>query len=148
VTPDFDKVSPRLYQGGKVDGRFTYKPFSMIVLCSEEHQPRMARYRGRIVRPAFDDTLYPNEKERKAALAAAKKVANELYNGGRVLVTCSAGLNRSGLVTGLALCMGTRLHGDQIVRLIRTARGEQALSNRTFEKIVRDFSQGKARHRV
>ncbi|MBT8453022.1 MAG: dual specificity protein phosphatase family protein [Deltaproteobacteria bacterium] len=131
-----------------MDGRFTYKPFSMIVLCSKEHQPRMARYRGRIVRPAFEDTLYPHDKEHQAALVAAKKVANELYNGGRVLVTCTAGLNRSGLVTGLALCMGTTLHGENIVRLIRRARGEDALSNRTFEKIVRDFAQGKDRHRV
>jgi protein-tyrosine phosphatase len=119
----------------------------MIVLCSEEHQPRMAKYRGRIVRPAFDDTIWPNDREVASAFAGARKVADELYRGGRVLVTCSAGLNRSGLVTGLALCMATKLHPEQIVKRIRRARGEDALSNRTFEKMVRDFGQGKKRHR-
>jgi hypothetical protein len=145
---NFDRVSARLYQGGRVDGRYAYKPFDMIVLCSEEHQPRMSRFHGKIVRPRFDDTLYPNERETAAAFAAAKQVAGELYKGGVVLVTCSAGLNRSGLVTGLALCMGTKLHGEQIVTLIRRARGDWALGNRTFEKMVRDFAQGKARHRA
>jgi protein-tyrosine phosphatase len=118
----------------------------MLVLCSVEHQPRMARYRGAIVRPAFNDTIYPRPTEVKAAFSAARRVAAELYRGGRVLVTCSAGLNRSGLVTGLALCMGTKMHPMNIVAAIRRARGEHALSNHAFEKIVLDFGQGKQRH--
>lgn len=140
-------VAVRLYQGGRADGRHTYKPFTMLVLCAEEHQPRMDRFRGKIVRPAFSDTLRPNERELARAFAAGKRVASELYMRGRVLVTCQAGLNRSGLVTGLALCFGTRMSGDQIVDAIRRARGDAALGNYAFEKIIRDLAQSPDRHR-
>lgn len=144
---DADKVSTRLYQGGRVDGRFTYKPFTMLVLCAEELQPRLDRFRGRVVRPAFSDTTRPSERELTRAAAAGRSVANELYNRGRVLVTCNAGLNRSGLVAGLALCYGTRLPGDEIVDRIRRARGPAALGNWAFEKIVRDLASSPDRHR-
>jgi protein-tyrosine phosphatase len=144
---DANKVAPRLYQGGRVDGRVSYRPFTMLVLCSEEHQPRMERFRGKLVRPAFSDTVWPTERELTRAFSAARRAAGELYNRGRVLVTCTAGLNRSGLVTGLALCFGTHLPGDQIVDMIRAARGDSALGNHAFEKIVRDFAQSPDRHR-
>ena len=133
---DFDKVAPRLYQGGKLDARKAYQPFTMIVLCAEELQPRLTRFRGKVIRGGIDDTLWPNEREKKFAFSAASKVAAELRRGGRVLVTCAAGWNRSGLVTGLALCMSTRMHPNEIVRRIQAARGEHALSNRTFKQIV------------
>ncbi len=135
---DFDQVSPRLYQGGKTDPDRSYGPFTMIVLCAEECQPKLPRFRGRVLRPAFDDTARPTERELARARAAALEVAKEITRGGRVLVTCAAGLNRSGLVVGLALNHVTKLTADQIITRIRAARGEHALCNPTFARIVTD----------
>jgi len=56
--------------------------------------------------------------------------------GHKSLVTCSAGLNRSGMITGLVL---RRLgHGPQeAVDLLREVRGPWALSNELFAEQVR-----------
>lgn len=133
---DINRVATKLHQGGKVDPTFHYAPYDMIVLCAQEFQPELPNFRGMVLRPAFDDTWEPTTLELARAIAAAALVATAVQAGRRVLVTCRAGWNRSGLVTGLALGrMG--LSGDTIVNLIRQARGEDALCNPTFEKMVR-----------
>ncbi len=141
---DFDHVLGSLYQGGKIRPERSYRPFSMIVLCSKEWQPEMPRYVGKIVRPRFDDAESIGGRDFERIVRGARAVAAELARGGTVLVTCSAGLNRSGLVAGIALGIRYRLDGEQIVTAIRRARQHaadrighsHALSNETFEKIV------------
>ncbi len=51
--------------------------------------------------------------------------------GCKVLIRCQAGLNRSGLVTGLVL-LRDRKKLDEVLRTIRAARGDFALSNNHF----------------
>lgn len=144
--PPFSKVSDKLYQGSVPDQASHYDNFSMIVLCAEERQPELPRFKGRVLRPAFNDTIYPSKADIDRARQAASEVGAELMRGGRVLVTCAAGLNRSGLVTGFALVMTTRLPPTEIVKRIRAARGELALSNPTFSKMV--FSAANIRDQV
>ena len=57
----------------------------------------------------------------------------------RVLVRCEAGLNRSGLVTGLIL-MRDGMSADQAIALIRKQRSRFALSNAAFEKYLLERS--------
>jgi hypothetical protein len=59
-------------------------------------------------------------------------VANRLFRGERVLCTCISGWNRSSLVAALALKMVSRYSTEEIVKLIRAARGPDALCNRSF----------------
>jgi len=132
----FNKVTEKLYQGSVPDDAHAYDGFTMIVLCAQERQPALPKFRGKVLRPAFDDTANPTADEMERARKAASEVGTEIMRGGRVLVTCAAGLNRSGLVTGLALTMTTRMPALEIVRAIRAARGEDALSNPTFHQHV------------
>ena len=61
----------------------------------------------------------------------AERVADAVRDGRRVLVRCSGGLNRSGLVVASAL---VRLGStpDQAIAAVRAARGPWALTNPAF----------------
>jgi protein-tyrosine phosphatase len=132
---DIDRVAPKLHQGGAVDPTYHYSWFDVIVLCATEYQPELPYFRGEIVRPAFHDTDTPTRLELARAAAAANLVANATRRGQRVLVSCFMGWNRSGLVTGIAL--GRTTSGEHALGLIRRARGDKALGNETFARIVR-----------
>jgi protein-tyrosine phosphatase len=126
--------------GAAPDPTRPYPEFDVIVLCAEEVQPTFQRFKGTVIRAPFDDSPYPTAKERKIAIRAAREVAKRLRKGQRVLVTCAQGLNRSGLVVGIALKMAARMHVNEIIERIRKARGDWALSNPAFERFLRGFS--------
>lgn len=79
-------------------------------------------------------------REQGAAIQAAYKVRERLDKGEVVLVTCYAGLNRSGLISALALMVPTvrcrltpgNLTSRKAIQLVRRARGAKALSNKYF----------------
>ncbi len=121
-----------------------------IVLCAAEwqppevvdpvcsavlgYQPGVHPYPGvsMVYAPADDDFVQPPSRESLLlALQAATLVAQRIREGGTVLVSCWAGKNRSGLVTGLALHRLTGLPGSSCVGLIKRAR-PQALTNPQF----------------
>jgi len=56
-------------------------------------------------------------------------------DGRRVLVTCAAGLNRSGLVTAIAMHILTRHSGITCVQHVQNRRAG-ALSNRQFRRVL------------
>lgn len=138
----YDRVAPKLWQGSApTEG--CYEKFDAIVLCAVEHQPKYlwdtvrGRFRGEVLRAPFRDTDEPTRDELIAARDAAVSVAARVTAGKRVLVTCQAGLNRSGLVSALALCTAVEgmTPGDAI-DLVRRARGPWALSNPAFVREV------------
>lgn len=109
----------------------------VLVLCAFEYQPPDRAYPGvRVIRARLDDAE-PTPAEVKQALAAAEQVAHAMRSGLVCLVTCMAGLNRSGLVSGLALRMNG-YDGPRAVRAVQRARGKDALGNQHFLSIVRD----------
>lgn len=66
----------------------------------------------------------------------AEVVADAAAAGKRVLVRCSGGLNRSGLVVASALVrMGH--DADEAIAMVRTARGPWALTNPAFVSHLR-----------
>lgn len=131
-------VAPGLYVGSKpAHGRH---PFDVIVLAAEEYQPHATRFPGvEVIHVPLDDAPWRDMRadEIAGALAAGKAVAQHLRAGKRVLVTCAMGLNRSSLVAAIAMHEVYGMSADEIVSRIRRARGEWALSNPNFERLLR-----------
>lgn len=138
-TIDMTRLGPRLYQGSAPPAGPTLRNlgFDAVVLCAMEHQPPTTHFPGvRVFRARLDDSGEPvTSREWTDALTAATSVANTVRQGGRVLVTCIQGRNRSGLVSALALHMLTRAPGTMCVRHIQTLR-PGALTNREFVRLL------------
>ena len=113
--------------------------FGTVVLCAKEYQPRSlgpSDAHPIILRARLDDSgPPPTQEELKEAFRTAAEVAARLRAGRRVLVTCMAGRNRSGLVTGLAL-MGLGYTAKEVITKIRLAR-ESALTNVHFVRVLK-----------
>ncbi len=134
---DFTRIVSKVYQGsGPVPGaKLRDAGFSALVLCAEEWQWADHWYDVPVIRAPFmdDGTLTPEMW--KIACNAADKVTNIALQGRRVLTTCLAGRNRSGLVNALAL---VRLHGwsgRQATEWIQQRR-DKALSSEAFCKAL------------
>lgn len=132
---DATELMPDLYQGcaPPIGPTLAAWGFDAVVLCAREYQPATELFQGmRVIRAQLDDSGAPmTNREWEDAVRAASQAVNIYVKGGRVLVTCAMGRNRSGLVAGLVMHMLTGLPGAQIVRQIRLRR-PGALSNQWF----------------
>lgn len=139
------EVIPRLWQGGAPKpGSYA---FDLIVLAASEYQPSADKFPGvEILRVPLPDDWRGMTADARAqlyasAVAAAQAVATAHRAGRRVLVTCGAGLNRSGLITGLAL-RDLGHTADEALALIRKARGARALAGKAFPDFIRAYQPG------
>lgn len=132
-----NEVIPGLWQGARPKaGKYG---FDVVVLAADEYQPKDDKFPDAwVVRARLSDVKNPETKTWPQAIAAAIEVAQALREGKTALVTCGQGYNRSGLVTALALRL-LDYSVDEAVRLIRAARGQNGLRNRTFLRFVRAF---------
>ena len=128
-----DRVVPHLYMGSRPPPG-TY-PFDLIVFAAKEYQPDPRDYGNMILRVPLDDTYGISFAEADIAIRAGRLIADTIKAGKRVLVTCMMGLNRSGLLTALAL-MRLGASSTQAIAKVRAARGPGALSNPAFEKLL------------
>lgn len=150
--PKFDAtlIHPGLWQGSRPPFGFVLSRagFNMVVLCAEEFQPPHVMPAGydvlirgmgtpfpdvEVVYAPNDDsfTIPPSREQLKTALAASARVADVIRAGGKVLVTCWMGKNRSGLVSALTLHRLLGISGFQAAHRIRCRR-RGALSNPYF----------------
>lgn len=106
-------------------------PFDVVVLCAKEYQPDLPGYR--VLRVPLDDGPPPSHADRVRIRGAARRVADHVRAGDRVLVTCWQGRNRSGVVAGLAL-VDLGLPRSEAVRRIRAYRN--GLTNPYFRDMV------------
>jgi len=105
--------------------------FDVLVLCAMEHQYHPREYpRVIVIRTPLDDAILTC-KEWSSANVAAVKTAALVRQGAKVLITCHAGRNRSGLVTAIVLHLLTGHRGEDIVRRIQKKRFG-ALTNPSF----------------
>lgn len=132
---DASNITPRLWIGGAPPADADLPAFDVLVLCAEEYQPQVS-FRGRVIRCPIPDAQLADH-QLAHVLMVARAVAAAVSAGGRVLVTCKAGLNRSALVTALALSLLTRRSADELVALIRSRRSRNALGNPHFQAILR-----------
>jgi len=134
---DASRIVSGLYQGSipATGGAARRSGFHVIVLCAEEYQPRGHEFEGPLVvhAPMDDGKITPELWE--TAVQAATHVAKARRAGKRVLVTCAAGRNRSGLVSALSLMMLEGLSGRRAVALVKSKR-QDALTNPYFVKAL------------
>lgn len=137
---DADEMHPGLWQGSRPPrgSAVADNGFDVLVLAAEEIQDSTL-YKGvKVILAPGDDT--DNLKKIRSQLptwqSAAIDVAKAVMNGKKVLVTCHAGLNRSGYITALALHHLTGWSGKKCVDHIQSRR-EFALCNDTFAEQLR-----------
>lgn len=143
---DAHKIDTNLWQGSVPAPSIRASEFKLLVLTAREHQdlsfscgPEITVLRA----PNDDHSAYPFTREKlKVALEAARQVVTAIQQGLPCLVTCAAGMNRSGLVSALTLHLLHGWSGDQCIRRVRKRRGYgrggyRPLSNPDFTAALR-----------
>lgn len=136
-----DEILPRLWQGGTEDDdvigqptpRGHYRagyPFDLVVTLYADAQP--APWEVEELRYGFPDSALTPTGIRQA-VALSGYAYDRWQAGGRILIRCQAGVNRSGLVMALTLMRAGYPAGEAIA-LIRARRSPAVLSNRHFTK--------------
>lgn len=135
-----NEVIPRLFQGSMPPtGRLP--AINVLVLMAQEYQPPARAFPGSTVvhAPIDDDMWKVTLQDRMTIKRAAASVVHHLRRGRSVLVTCNQGLNRSGVVTALAIRnVMPQVSPAQAIKLIRKARGPLALSNPRFVELIEE----------
>lgn len=141
---EFSWINQYLAQGsypGPPESAWKYA--DVLVLCAEEHQPRVKVPKGKkVLRFPIDDDIYrpipPPVAEYAHQLAA--ELAKYIRAGKKVLVTCAQGVNRSGLISALTLMHAYGMTGRRAIDLLRSKRkphgGLYVLCNPIFEAYV------------
>lgn len=139
LTVDAHQVHGNLWQGGAppTGSEVREAGFTALILCAKGYQPAGKEFVGvRVFHAPMADAfegLTPREIE--TWLSAADAAARLVRSGHRVLVTCMAGRNRSGIVSVEALRRLGYSAADGI-RMVRQARGPMALSNPAFVRML------------
>lgn len=150
AAPDFHWIIPRLAQGSYPENwPETFQAMDVVVLCAMELQARTLKVpSGKLViRCPQDDDIYRpvNEQSARRFFATADAVVQQVRAGRRVLVTCAAGMNRSGVVTTLALTRILRMPAHNAISLLRQRRprhdGLYPLANPMFERFVLNYAK-------
>jgi len=138
----YARVAPKLYMGSRPpEDPLLGTAFDVVVLCAQEYQPPQGAFgRAKIVRCPIDDAA-PSQAESQAIVETGTRVASAVRQGRRTLVTCHAGLNRSGVVTAYALIVNG-VHVREAIAMVRRARGSSALFNTHFVNLLRQLGRG------
>ena len=132
---DAHNILPRLWQGSAPDPGATVRRdgFRALVLAAEEYQPPSVAFPGvSVMHAPLDDHYDPlTAAEWERIIRAASFVSYHVSHGHRTLVTCQAGLNRSGIITALAICFLTDATGRQAIQRVQQRRPD-ALRNENF----------------
>ncbi len=135
MKPDFDPIIENLFQGAAPPyGEAVAKlGFDTLVLCAKENQ-REDLYPGvEVVLAPGDDDAREHRMMRDMPTweKAAQVVVERVAAGKKVLVTCIAGLNRSGVVTALAVHQITGWSGEDVVEHIQASRAWPCATTRS-----------------
>lgn len=128
---DLSEILPGLFMGSYTSPRnLANAAFRVAVYCASESQPK--RQDGiMIIRCPLNDGRI-TDAEVRLAFATANTIARLIQiEKMSVPVTCSMGVNRSGLVTALAVRALTGCSGKEAVELVR--------QKRVFPRELRDF---------
>lgn len=132
---NLDKVIPNLWIGSAPE--VLPRNFDAIVFAAAEIQPDFGDPPEQLLlyAPLLDEDIAKDPEQRWWATQTAERVAHLVRTNRRVLVTCNQGWNRSGLITALALRF-LDYSTEEAIRLVRAARGEDALGNPSFVKFL------------
>lgn len=141
---DADEIIPNLWQGSfPPQGRALAEAgFNVVVLCARELQLPTGFLDIRVISAPNDDnpSVPINRADLETAFTAARQVAAAIQDSQRCLVTCAAGMNRSGLVSALTLHMLFGWSGAQCMQRVVARRKSSPLyaplSNPQFRAIL------------
>lgn len=134
----YDKVTPKLWQAGYPPTGDVLRNLGVdvVVLAAEEYQLPDDLFPGvEVIRIPLVDQSKQSIEDLAAMIVTGHTVAQRLAQGKTVLSTCQMGLNRSGVISALALCY-LGVPPKIAIATVRKARSRWALSNRTFERLV------------
>lgn len=143
---DADEIVPGLWQGDFIAAsRSREHGFQVLVLCAKEWQFEGEEIEGvHIIRaPNEDDERKMPDARCVHAFRVARECANRIVDGQKVLVTCAAGVNRSGLISALTLHFLYGWSGAYCREVIRKQRkpavGLMPLCNRQFTNMLQEL---------
>ena len=125
---DYDRIFGSLFMGSRPpEGAILARlGFQVVVLCADSFQPPSSAFPEllEVIHAPFHDAPGFGFKpaERLIAEDAGRRVAAHVRKGRKVLVSCEMGINRSGLVTAIALHRGTGMGGLEARKVIRSRR--------------------------
>lgn len=118
--------------------------FDVVVLCASEN-PNVGQHVDiEVIEALGDDTdNWPmNQEHVEKWHEAARIIAQRVKDGARVLVTCVAGLNRSGFVCALVLHELYGWSGEKCVKYVQSKRPD-ALFRKSFKRHLEAFIREK-----
>ena len=130
----------RLYQSGvmAVPDDPSELGISLIVAASTKYQQR-EKHENVVIALFRDEIGLPDWRWKQIedmVVPAVREMAATLKAGKGVLSVCRAGINRSSLMSGLALNAVSDLTPQEVVALIRERRGYDCLFNEDFRNVV------------
>ncbi len=138
---DISKIHEGLFQGAwpPFGNELAKRGFDVVVLCANENQHEEMYHDVQVICAPGDDDHRVNRMMRflPTWMLAAQRVAQLHGTGKKILVTCMAGLNRSGMVTAMALYLLTGWDGAKVVQHVQQMRAD-ALCNETFANWLRE----------
>lgn len=138
---DAHEMAPNLWQGSVPPrgSQLADEGFNVLVLCAIEYQPESEDFENvRIIRAPFNDCESLSLKDNFIIANAVNEIAKLLLQGNKILVTCFAGLNRSGLITAMVMNKALNIPGKECIRTIQSKR-YLALSNKSFARVVNEL---------
>jgi protein-tyrosine phosphatase len=133
-SPGASEILPgRLWMGGAEAYLELAGRMDLWIHCAGEVEPPPAA--PRVIWVRLDDSRPIRPEEWRTACAAAREAALAVAAGRRVLVSCMAGVNRSGLVTGLTL-RWLGIPGPQAIALVRRRRHPLVLLNDEYVGLI------------
>lgn len=130
--PLISQIDGNLWMGGCEDGVRLDDDFDLVVSLYPWKRYTLGPDTRRIEARLYDRGELPDMDQ---VWALATSINDALAASQRVLVHCQAGLNRSGLVSALALVLAGR-EPAEAVALLRERRHVVVLCNQTFESFV------------
>lgn len=131
--PLISEIQPNLWMGGCIDGVHLPEDFGFVLSLYPWEKyvigPETERQETRL----YDSAKLPDAGE----LHDLAALVNERRAQHKTLVHCQAGLNRSGLVTALALMLGGG-SAEFAINLLREKRDHLVLCNQAFERWLHD----------
>lgn len=133
--PFITRVDNNLWQGGCEDGLILPDHIDHVLsLYKWEKYTVLHRLQSSKTVTMYDEARKPNLNE----VVELARYVNECRQTGTVLVHCQAGLNRSGLITVLALMLDG-MDADTAIKWLREQRSPAVLCNPVFEQFLRDL---------
>lgn len=132
--PLISHIDGNLWTGGCRDGVRLPDDFKFVVSLYPWEKYSLGANTTRLEVKMLDSAEVPDLRQ----LVDIARIANAFMASGKTLIHCQAGLNRSGLISALALILA----GDKPKRaidLLRERRCDVVLCNEHFERFLLDF---------